>query len=90
MLLQMATPGAVTLGGLTPGVPDIRHRWSECARSACLITAPHRSGQVWELYSIYTPEQRVAASTSRQYSFGIRLAIAQADAMAAAVPVSFR
>ena len=35
-----------------------------------------RSGQVWE----YTPEQRIAASTLRRYSFGLRLAIAQADA----------
>ena len=28
----------------------------------------------------HTPEQRVAASTLRRYSFGLRLAIAQADA----------
>ena len=34
------------------------------------------SGQVWG----HTPEQSVAASTSRQYSFGHRLAIAQAYA----------
>ena len=44
-----------------------------------------RPGQVWG----HTPEQRVAASTSRRYSFGIRLAIAQTDARPA-MPVSFR
>ena len=44
-----------------------------------------RSGQVWE----HTPEQRVAASTLRRYSFGLRLAIAQADARPA-MPASFR
>ena len=38
------------------------------------------SGQVWE----YTLEQRVAASTWRRYSLGLRLAIAQADARPAA------
>ena len=31
-----------------------------------------RSGQAWR----HTPEQRVAASTLRRYSFGLRLAIA--------------
>ena len=35
-----------------------------------------RSSQVWG----YTPKQRVAAFTLRRYSFGLRLAIAQADA----------
>ena len=35
-----------------------------------------RSGQVWG----HTPVQRVAASTLRRYLFGLRLAIAQADA----------
>ena len=44
-----------------------------------------RSGQVWG----YTPEQRVTASTLRRYSFGHRLAIAQADARPA-MPVFFR
>ena len=44
-----------------------------------------RSGQVWG----HTPEQRVAASTVRRYSFGLRLAIAQADARPT-MPVSFR
>ena len=44
-----------------------------------------RSGQVWG----HTPEKRVAASTLRRYSFGLRLAIAQADARSA-MPVSFR
>ena len=34
------------------------------------------SGQVWR----HTLEQRVAASTLRRYSFGLRLTIAQADA----------
>ena len=35
-----------------------------------------RSGQVWE----HAPEQRVAASTFRRYSRGLRLAFPQADA----------
>ena len=43
------------------------------------------SGQVWG----HTPEQRVAASTLRRYYFGLRLAIAQADARPA-MPASFR
>ena len=43
------------------------------------------SGQVWG----HAPEQRVAASTLRRYSFGLRLAIAQADARPV-MPVSFR
>ena len=42
-------------------------------------------GQVWG----HTPEQRVAASTLRRSSFGLRLAIAQADARPA-MPASFR
>ena len=42
-------------------------------------------GQVWG----HTPEQRVAASTLRRYSFGLRLAIAQADARPV-MPASFR
>ena len=42
-------------------------------------------GQVWG----HTSEQRVAASTLRRYSFGLRLAIAQADARPA-MPASFR
>ena len=41
--------------------------------------------QVWE----HTPEQRVAASTLRRYSFVLRLAIAQADARPV-MSVSFR
>ena len=55
-------------------------------RARCECVAGHRklrrgSGarvqvQVWG----HTPEQRVAASTLRRYSFGLRLAIAQADA----------
>ena len=36
----------------------------------------YRSGQVWG----HTPEQRVAASTLRRYSFSLRLTIAQAVA----------
>ena len=44
-----------------------------------------RSGQVWG----HTPEQRVAVSTLRRHSFGLRLAIAQAD-VRPAMPVSFR
>ena len=51
-------------------------------------TAKHSvtpSGQVWG----YTPEQRVAGSTLQRYSFGLRLAIAQADARPA-MPVSLR
>ena len=44
-----------------------------------------RSGQVWG----HTPEQRVAASTWRRFSLGLRLVIAQADARPA-MPVSFR
>ena len=44
-----------------------------------------RSGQAWR----HTPEQRVAAYTLRRYSFGFRLAIAQADARPA-VPVSLK
>ena len=44
-----------------------------------------RSGQLLG----HTPEQRVAVSTIRQYSFGLRLAIAQADAKPV-VPMSFR
>ena len=44
-----------------------------------------RSGQVWG----HTPEQRVAASTLRRSSLGLRLAIAQADARPA-MPASFR
>ena len=43
------------------------------------------AGQVWG----HTPEQRVAASNLRRYFFGLRLAIAQADARPA-MPVSFR
>ena len=49
------------------------------------ILSIDRSGQVWG----HTPEQRVAASTLRRYSFGLPLAIAQADARPA-MPVSFR
>ena len=44
-----------------------------------------RSGKVWE----HTPEERVAASTLPRYFFGLRLAIAQADARPA-MPASFR
>ena len=36
------------------------------------ISQQVRSGQVWG----HTPEQRVAASNLRRYSFGLRLAIA--------------
>ena len=43
------------------------------------------SGQVWG----HTPKQRVAASTLWRYSFGLRLAIAQADARPV-MPISFR
>ena len=37
---------------------------------------------------VHTPEQRVAASTSRRYSFGVRLTIALADARPG-TPMSF-
>ena len=43
------------------------------------------SGQIWG----NTPEQRIAASTLRRYSFGLRPAIAQADARPV-MPISFR
>ena len=42
------------------------------------------SGQVWE----HAPEQRVAASTFRWYSRGLRLAISQADDWP--IPISLR
>ena len=51
----------------------------------CMFCLMYRSGQVWG----HTPEQRVAASTLRRYSFGLRLAIAQADARPV-IPISFR
>ena len=44
-----------------------------------------KSGQVW----VHTPEQRVAASTLRQYPFGVRLAIAKTDARPA-MPIFVR
>ena len=44
-----------------------------------------RWGQVWG----HTPEQRVAASTLRRYSLGLRLAIAQTDARPV-MSISFR
>ena len=43
------------------------------------------SGQVWG----HTPEQRVAASTLRRYFYGLRLAIALADARPVML-ISFR
>ena len=43
------------------------------------------SGQVWG----HAPEQRVAASTLRRYSFGLRRTIAKADARPA-MPIFFR
>ena len=46
---------------------------------------PYRTGQVWR----HTPDQRVAASTLRRYSFVLRLTIAQADARPD-MSVSFR
>ena len=45
---------------------------------------PNMYDQVWG----HTPEQRVAASTSRRYSFVLYLAIAQADARPV-MPISF-
>ena len=45
----------------------------------------NQEAQVWG----HTPEQRIAASTLRRYSFGLRLAIAQADARPV-MPVSLR
>ena len=47
-----------------------------------------RSGQFSQAWR-HTPEQRVAASTLRRHSFGLRLTIAQADARPAR-PASFR
>ena len=44
-----------------------------------------KSGQVWRR----TPEQRVAASTLRRYTLGLRLAIAQADTRPV-MPISLR
>ena len=44
----------------------------------------YRSGQVWE----HAPEQRVAASTFRQSSRDLRLAITQADSWP--IPISLR
>ena len=58
-------------------------------------TAPRRCSVLFEQKNVrpglvwgHTPEQRVAASTLRQYAFGLRLAIAQADARLL-IPVSF-
>ena len=47
--------------------------------------APEMPGQVWGR----TREQRIATSTLRRYSLGLRLAIAQADTRPA-MPLSFR
>ena len=52
-----------------------------CRITVWRCTPQVRSGQVGG----YTPEQRVAASTLRRYSFGLRLAIAQTDTR----PISF-
>ena len=58
---------------------NVRRNWREIQNSETSVIQGHvnvRSGQVWG----HTPEQRVAASTLRRYSFGLRLAIVQADA----------
>ena len=66
----------------TAGMNEVR----QCRlRLKCGIFRTRWSGQVWG----HTPEQRVAASTLRLYSLGLRLAIAQAD-VRPAMPVSFR
>ena len=49
----------------------------------CMLYYEVRSGQVWG----HTSEQRVVAFTLRQYFFGVRLAITQADARPA-MPIS--
>ena len=49
---------------------------SNQVKSGQIRSGQIRSGQVWG----HKYEQRVAASTLRQYSCGLRLAIAQADA----------
>ena len=64
---------------------ELEEHWSHIVTDSQVGLIGSRSGQVWG----HTPEQRVAASTSRRYSFGLRLAIAQADARPA-MPASFR
>ena len=56
--------------------------WCEKCK-ACVY--PGQIGRVWG----HTPKQRIAASTLRRYSFGLRLIIAQADARPV-MPASFR
>ena len=62
---------------------DCDHTLAKDRQLAIYLTI--RSGQVGQVWG-HTPEQRVAASTPRQYSLGFRLAIAQADAR----PVSLK
>ena len=69
-------PGRWLDGGLARSTVA---RWALRRRMSPYLV---RSGQVWG----HTPEQRIAASTLQRYSFGLRLAIAQADAR----PASFR
>ena len=51
-------------------------RWFVFRFGHANISRQVRSGQVWG----HTPEQRVATSTLRRYSFVLRLAITQVDA----------
>ena len=60
-------------------------QWTEKQKNVKYLTWSVRADQVWG----HTPEQRVAAPTLRLYSYGLRLAIAYADA-SPVIPISFR